>query len=70
MRGNICMDQMMVEVDAVPDAAVGDEVTLLGTDGGERICLEELQEKSGILHYEILCGFSHKRVLAAYIDEE
>ena len=64
------MDQMMVEVDSVPDAAVGDEVTLLGTDGRERIRLEELQEKSGILHYEIICGFSHKRVPAVYIEEE
>ncbi len=70
VRGNICMDQMMVDVDGIPNAAVGDEVTLMGPDGEEQISLEELQEKSGILHYEIICGFSHKRVPAVYIDEE
>jgi alanine racemase len=30
VRGIICMDLFMVEGDAVPDAKVGDEVTLLG----------------------------------------
>ncbi|MBQ4425736.1 MAG: alanine racemase [Lachnospiraceae bacterium] len=69
VRGNVCMDQLMVDVDRIPEAAVGDEVTLLGTDGEQEITLEELSEKSGILHYEIICGFSHKRVPEVCIDE-
>ena len=59
--GNICMDQMMVDVSRIPGVKLGDTVTLLGRDGEGEISLEELSEKSGLLHYEIQCGFSRWR---------
>jgi alanine racemase len=39
--GRICMDYAMLDVTDVPGAAVGDEVTLLGTQGQETITAEE-----------------------------
>ena len=54
--GRICMDQMMVDVTDIPDVEEGDPVTLIGRDGAEQITVEELAEKSGGFHYEIICG--------------
>lgn len=61
IRGRICMDQFMVDVTEIPDASVGDTVTLLGAEGNERITLEELGELSGRFNYEFACGIT-KRV--------
>ena len=32
--GRVCMDQFMVDVSLIPEAVQGDEVTLIGRDGG------------------------------------
>lgn len=68
--GNICMDQMMVDVTHIPGVKLGDAVTLIGRDGDQEITLEELAEKSGILHYEIQCGLSRWRNERHIIREE
>ncbi|MBQ7145605.1 MAG: alanine racemase [Lachnospiraceae bacterium] len=68
--GNICMDQMMVDVSHIPGVRLGDIVTLIGRDGEQEITLEELAEKSGILHYEIQCGLSRWRNERHIIREE
>ncbi len=52
--GTICMDQMMVDISGIPDAKVGDEVVLIGTQGGETITADELAERAGTISYEIL----------------
>lgn len=52
--GRICMDQMMVDVTDIPDAKIGDEVTLMGTDGSETISADELASWSGTIGYEVL----------------
>ncbi len=54
--GNVCMDQMMVDVTDVPCRA-GDEAVLMG--GG--IDFNELAAELGTIHYELICGIS-KRV--------
>ncbi|MBQ6293320.1 MAG: alanine racemase [Lachnospiraceae bacterium] len=69
IRGRVCMDQMMVDVTDIPDAAVGDEVTLIGRDGSEEITVQELQDRTGILTYEIICGLSRRRVPKIYYNE-
>lgn len=56
--GRVCMDQTMLDVTEVPDAAVGDTVTLLGCDGEEHIDAAELGEKMDTINYEVLCGIS------------
>ncbi len=65
--GRICMDQFMVDVSEIPEAAQGDRVVLLGSDGKERISAEELGALSGRFHYELICGFG-KRVPRIYRD--
>ncbi len=69
IRGRICMDQMMVDVSDIPGVSVGDEVTLIGRDGDEEITVKELQERSGVLSYEIICGLSRRRVPKVYYNE-
>lgn len=58
--GRICMDQFMVNVTDIPDVCVGDEVTLVGTDGPEQITLEELGELSGRFNYEFACDLGKR----------
>lgn len=53
--GRVCMDQFMADVTDIPEVKVGDPVTLLGTDGAERITMEELGRLSGRFNYEFAC---------------
>jgi alanine racemase len=50
------MDMLMVDVTEVEEVDVGDEVVLLGAQGGERIGADELAAKGGTIAYEVLCA--------------
>ena len=64
--GRICMDMCMVDITSVPDAKVGDELTLFGYDpDGQRVPVERLAEALGTISYEILCTLS-KRIARLY----
>jgi alanine racemase len=52
--GRICMDQMVVDVSDIREAAPEDEVVLMGTDGEDRITAEDIAAWSGTISYEIL----------------
>ena len=65
--GRICMDQMMVDVTHIPGAAVGDQVTLVGSDGGETIAMEEISAQADSFNYEFVCGIS-RRVPRQYVQ--
>ena len=65
--GRICMDMCMVDVTDVPDAEVGDVVTVFGSDGGAEAPLSEMAEKMGTITYEILCDIN-KRIPRIYLD--
>ena len=67
IRGRICMDQFMVDVTDIPDAAEGDEVTLIGRDGESCITVDELAELSGTIPYENLCDLG-KRIPRVYVQ--
>jgi alanine racemase len=54
--GNITMDQMMLDVSAVPHAVVGEAVTLIGEEGGDHTWLTDWAQKLGTLEYELMCG--------------
>lgn len=54
--GTVCMDLCLIDVTGVPGVRVGDEVVLLGSQGTERICADELAALAGTISYEILCG--------------
>ncbi len=53
--GRVCMDQFVVDVTEIPEAAEGDPVTLVGYDGEEHISAELLGELSGRFNYELVC---------------
>lgn len=63
--GRVCMDQFMVDVTGIEEAAVGDEVTLMGRDGEEFLGVDTLGELSGRFPYEFVCDIS-KRVPRVY----
>ena len=54
MVGRMCMDQLLIDVTAVPDAAQGDTVTLIGRDGEMELTAVELAEKCGTITNELL----------------
>ena len=55
--GRVCMDQLMVEVPRDAAAARGDEVVVVGTQGGHTILMDDLAEQAGTINYELACGF-------------
>lgn len=63
--GRICMDQMMVDVTAIPEVQVEDVVTLVGKDGTEEITIEEIAEPVMSFNYEMVCRIG-KRVPRVY----
>ncbi len=58
--GRVCMDQMMVDVSDIPDAAMEDEVVLLGESGGEILTADDLASIAGTIGYEIVCAISKR----------
>lgn len=53
--GNICMDQLLIDVTDIPEVRPGDRVTLIGTQGAYTLRAEELAEKAGTITNELLC---------------
>ena len=52
--GRICMDQCMIDVSAVNNISVGDEVIVFGNGGDSSVTLEELAKNAGTVPHEIL----------------
>lgn len=52
--GRVSMDQATIDVTHLPEARQGDEVVLIGEQGGERITAEEVAERLGTINYEIV----------------
>jgi len=67
--GRVTMDLTMVKVSGIPEVKVGDEVTIIGRDGGEEITVGEIAERVGSLSYEVLCLIG-KRAPRVYIQGE
>jgi alanine racemase len=68
LLGRVTMDQIMVDVTGVKDAAVGDEAVLIGRQGEEEILVAELAAKSGTIAWEIFTGLG-QRVQRVWHDE-
>ncbi len=65
--GTVCMDWIMMDVTALPEVTVGDEVILMGCDGkGNCVRAEELAAWSDTIPYELFCGIS-ERVPRVYL---
>lgn len=64
--GTICMDACMVDLTHIAQAQTGDTVVLLGSQGDERITVEEMAGRCGCITYEIFCAIS-QRVPRRYV---
>lgn len=64
LLGRVTMDACVFGVGG--EVGVGDEVVLLGAQGGERIGAEELGLRAGTINYEITTGINPRRVERSY----
>ena len=54
LLGRVTMDLIMIDVSHIADAAVGDEVVLMGRQGKEEISVTELAERADTITWEIV----------------
>ncbi len=54
--GRVTMDQILADISAVPETAIGDEAVLIGSQGGEKILARELADKAGTIPWDIFTG--------------
>lgn len=66
--GRICMDQCMIDASEAPDIKVGDEVILMGEEGGVKFNADDIAEALGTINYEVTCMIS-KRVPRVYLKD-
>ncbi len=67
--GTVCMDQCMIDVtDIIGEVNTGDEVVLLGKQGGNQITVEELAKLADTIPYEIVCLIG-KRIPRVYLRD-
>jgi alanine racemase len=64
--GRISMDYATIDVGHIEDVQVGDQVTLIGTDGSNEVNLEEIAARAGTIPHAITCGLG-KRVRRRYL---
>ncbi len=65
MLGAVSMDLTTIDVSQVPSIAVGDAVTLLGSEGSASIDAQQIAKLAGTISYSVLCGI-HARVKRIY----
>jgi len=53
--GTVCMDHVMVDVGPESEVETGDTVTLIGTDGAEKITGWDIAATVGTIPYEVTC---------------
>ncbi len=58
--GRVSMDLTIVDVTHICSVGVGDEVILIGSNGGKSVDAVELARLSESIPYEILCGLSQR----------
>lgn len=58
--GRISMDYLTVALDGVPEATVGDTVTLIGSDGDTEITVQDWAALKGTHAYDIICSIGSR----------
>ena len=56
--GRVCMDLTMLDVGAVPDVQMEDEVVIFGRQGNECLSADDLARELGTINYEIVCDLT------------
>jgi alanine racemase len=67
VAGRICMDLTMIDVTEVDNVYVGDEVVILGQQGGDMITAKELSSRINTIPYEIITSLG-SRAKKEYIN--
>jgi alanine racemase len=68
--GTISMDNLTVDVGQDGALSVGDEVTIIGSNGGEQQTAEDLARRMGTISWEVLCGISARVPRSYHRDGE
>jgi alanine racemase len=68
IRGNVCMDQCMIDVTDIPEAQFDDEVVLLGAQGNDCITADEIAQRIGTVNYEVTTALP-ARPARVYVNE-
>lgn len=58
IRGAICMDTTMIDLTDIPQATIGDIVTIIGHDGQDSISAWDLARRLGTIPYEIFSSIT------------
>jgi alanine racemase len=58
--GTVSMDNITAELGPQTDVRPGDEVVLIGAQGGERILAEEVARRLDTINYEVTCGIGRR----------
>jgi alanine racemase len=66
LLGRVTMDLMMIDVSHLGDAAVGDEVVLMGRQGDQEISATELADRAGTISWEVTTRIG-SRVRRVYV---
>ena len=66
LLGRVTMDLMMIDVSHIADAAVGDEVVLMGRQDDEEISATELADRASTISWEIVTRIG-SRVRRVYL---
>jgi alanine racemase len=56
--GTVSMDNVTIDLGPETDVEPGDEVVLIGSQGGGEILAEEMARRIGTINYEVTCGIS------------
>ncbi len=62
----VCMDQFMIDVTNIKNVSVGTEVTLIGSDRGNTLSMEEVSMLGHSFNYELPCRIT-RRVTRTYL---
>ena len=65
IAGRVCMDLTVLDAGEVPEAAVGDSVTVFGGDAPNTVSAEEIAALTGTIHYEVVSAIT-ARVARVY----
>jgi alanine racemase len=58
VRGRVCMDQIVAGVSHIRDVRAGDEVVLVGKQGGETMRAEAVARRWGTINYDVTSGIT------------
>lgn len=58
ITGRVTMDFTMIDVGLIPGVKPGDDVTILGTQGNERITADDIAGLTGTINYEVTTGLT------------